>query len=239
MPRVKRVEKSRARAEGKPPRKCGKCGAVIPVGDPYIYTKLKLQRGGQLKVRCTRPACAFTPADLTNSPYKQADYHGSHALALASAAAVPEDAAGYLREAMEFAEELRDLARAAMDGWSSVDGFQQNEAYYTMESLVSEADSFIDDAEEVASELEGMDARPGEEFADCSPCDGCDDCEDECDHAEDPDCEECPDACDENELCLGGCDENEVVNHEDIDAWDDAFETNLENMPEWPSFTLP
>ena len=66
MPRVYRVKKAR-RAHGT----CGKCGAPLEAGQPYVWWKFK--RAGR-RNRCAKPACAPRRQDLTLSEISSVIY---------------------------------------------------------------------------------------------------------------------------------------------------------------------
>ena len=142
MPKVNRIAKCR-----KSLGKCGKCGAVIEAGQPYLHWAFMVGgRGGPKIVRCARPECAPRPADLTQSDYLRAVYGlqeetFAHAKTTEDLESARDDARGQV-------EELQQEQQDKLDNMP--EGLQQGDTG----QLIQER---IEACESCASELDGVD----------------------------------------------------------------------------------
>lgn len=135
----------------KSPGTCGRCGAVINIGDGYYYWKFRF---GRRQIRCLDHAPA--PWERESNSKRQDLMRASDAFAACQNADAPEDAAASLREAIGYVESARDEFQNAVDGWSST-GLENSEMAQNFEYAVSDLDDWLSDAEQAADELEAWD----------------------------------------------------------------------------------
>lgn len=145
----------RVKSARKPQGNCGKCGDAIPAGAPYIWWKF---RYAGARKRCTKPACAPKPADLT-----QSEFYGSlltiedtlnDAVALFQSDGDAESCAQTFRDA---AEELRNLGAECEDKRSNMpDALQDSDTGSLLEERASECESKADELDEVADSLDTL-----------------------------------------------------------------------------------
>ena len=125
----------------------------IKAGDTYYYTKLKLQRGGQIK-RSLKP---FKPSQLTNSPFK------SGWLAVQEDWDAGDKDAEAIRAAAEAMTSLGEEARGSFDNMP--EGLQQGETGQLLETRADSCDDAAATLDALADELEALE-KPGEEPVD-------------------------------------------------------------------------
>ena len=122
----------------------------IKAGDTYYYTKLKLQRGGQIK-RSLKP---FKPSQLTNSPFK------SGWLAMQEDWEDSDKGGDAIRAAAEALTSLGEEARGSFDNMP--EGLQQGETGQQLEARADACENAASELESLADEFEALE-EPGEE----------------------------------------------------------------------------
>ena len=117
----------------------------IKAGETYYYTKLKLQRGGQVK----RSKAPFKPSQLTNSPFKSGFL----------AAGEDWEASDKDAEAIRAAgEAIRDVGSEAQGSFDNMpEGLQQGDTGQQLENRANECERIADELDSLADEMEGLD----------------------------------------------------------------------------------
>lgn len=130
-------------------RKCGKCGAEIGLGDPYIFWAF---RYGGKRVRCSSRDCYPRPSELVSSPFisgvMRAEEMVADAIVAFEAGGSVEDLQGDIEGA---ASEIRGLGDEARDSFENMpEGLQQGDTGLLLERRA-------ESCEEIADALEGLD----------------------------------------------------------------------------------
>lgn len=125
--------------------RCGHCGGTIAKGDPYRWwaNRLPGARSGYKQVRCMRPDCRPTMAEMTpgrRGQLMQIQEEGSAQIADARSVedlqSIAESLAGEVRD---LAQELVDGADAMVEGFGH-DTYQSDELRERGETLESQAE---------------------------------------------------------------------------------------------------
>jgi predicted RNA-binding Zn-ribbon protein involved in translation (DUF1610 family) len=142
----------------KSPGTCRKCGKVIAVGESYVHFKF---RYGSKQIAHNTPACRPTADERESNPKRAAHNRATGLVTLAKSATTPQDAAGFLREAMEAVEEIVGDLESSLSSWSGTN-FEYGEMAESFQTTKDELNDWIANAEEWADDLEGMDEAPDE-----------------------------------------------------------------------------
>ena len=130
----------------------------IKAGETYYYTKLKLQRGGQVK----RSKTPFKPSQLTNSPFK------SGWLAVQEAWEESGKDGEAIRAAAEALTSLGEDTRGSFDNMP--EGLQQGDTGQQLEARADACENAASELESLADEFEGL-TEPDEEPVRDTPTD--------------------------------------------------------------------
>ena len=137
------------------PRTCTKCNKTIEKCEEYIK---HCQYRGPVKIRCTDPACAFRPSELTGS---------SKLATLYSAQESINDCAGNITDAASMdcladvisdaAQEIEAVADEYRESASNIsDSFGQTKQCDELEEKADAIDTWKDELENCASEIQAL-----------------------------------------------------------------------------------
>jgi hypothetical protein len=142
MAKLNTVKKSRKEV------KCEKCGVVLPPGSPYVSWKF---RYGGTHYRCENHRPAYWERESNSK--RQDLIRAGDAFANAQSADSAEEASGYLLEARDYVEGVKDALQESVDAWMDTN-LQFSYRYESYESAISEMEDWISNVEDAASELE-------------------------------------------------------------------------------------
>jgi hypothetical protein len=152
--RVNRVARAR-----KSPGTCEHCRTVIEVGQPYRWWK---GRYTSKHVRCGKPACSPQPWELETNETKALAMRGEDVhYNAANETCDAEQAASYLREAIEIAQALVDDLNERIDNKAGT-ALEASSEYQALEESRDGFEYYVSEAESVADDLDALGAAPDE-----------------------------------------------------------------------------
>lgn len=131
MPKINHV------ASAKLPTACDKCGASIPSGSPYQWTK---SRHGNKRVRCVKFSCRFRPTDLSTAKTARIYEAIEDAEDLIATASDYESIQSSLNDVANVARDVATEYQDASSAWAS----GSNDAFDEKADI---CESFADDLE--------------------------------------------------------------------------------------------
>jgi hypothetical protein len=153
MCKLNRVSKAR-KAQGK----CGKCGTPIEQGDAYVWWQ---GRYTGKHVRCLKASCQPEAHERETNPIRAEGMQGEDAIAKAQSLTYDHmGAAEAVREAIGFAESIRDQLDERVSAWQDTNlanSYQAEACEMTKDAF----DEWASEAESVADDLENLE-QPAE-----------------------------------------------------------------------------